>query len=140
MSGEARQRIEEMVKGNRVVLFMKGTRAAPQCGFSAAVVDILDDYLEDYATVKAENVAAHEFGHTRGLLHVPYDFNNMMYPEATEPTSVCELELSETQIDTLSGKTSDAKTSPFTYALRSRDHQGSWWDRSILAVRNTVAR
>ncbi|MCA9582266.1 MAG: monothiol glutaredoxin, Grx4 family, partial [Myxococcales bacterium] len=26
-------------------------RSAPQCGFSATVVDVLDDYLDDYATV-----------------------------------------------------------------------------------------
>ena len=32
---DARQRIEELVKGHRVVLFMKGTPEFPQCGFSA---------------------------------------------------------------------------------------------------------
>ena len=45
------ERIGEMVKSNEVVLFMKGTRQRPQCGFSATVVDILDDYLEDYVAV-----------------------------------------------------------------------------------------
>ncbi len=35
------QRIDEEVKGNPVVLFMKGTPVFPQCGFSAAVVQIL---------------------------------------------------------------------------------------------------
>ncbi|MCA9603633.1 MAG: monothiol glutaredoxin, Grx4 family [Myxococcales bacterium] len=30
---------------------MKGTRRAPECGFSSSVVDILDDYLDEYATV-----------------------------------------------------------------------------------------
>ena len=34
-------RIEQEVKGNPVVLFMKGTPVFPQCGFSAAVVQIL---------------------------------------------------------------------------------------------------
>ncbi|MGE0785189.1 MAG: Grx4 family monothiol glutaredoxin [Sandaracinaceae bacterium] len=43
--------IERIVNEHAVVLFMKGTRGAPQCGFSARVCDILDEYLEDYATV-----------------------------------------------------------------------------------------
>jgi monothiol glutaredoxin len=30
---------------------MKGNRGAPACGFSASVVDILDDYLDDYVTI-----------------------------------------------------------------------------------------
>src|SRR6201986_2665418 len=34
-------RIDQEVKGNPVVLFMKGTPVFPQCGFSAAVVQIL---------------------------------------------------------------------------------------------------
>jgi monothiol glutaredoxin len=33
--------IRETVEQNRVVLFMKGTRNFPQCGFSARAVDIL---------------------------------------------------------------------------------------------------
>ena len=36
---------------NPVVLFMKGTRSSPQCGFSARVVEILDGLLPDYLTV-----------------------------------------------------------------------------------------
>ena len=35
------QRIEDEVRGNDVVLFMKGTPVFPQCGFSAAVVQAL---------------------------------------------------------------------------------------------------
>lgn len=45
-----RQRIETLLAANPVVLFMKGTRRAPQCGFSAAAVGCLDDVLDDYAT------------------------------------------------------------------------------------------
>ena len=37
-----RARIDGLVRGHRVVLFMKGTRAAPRCGFSAAAVGTLD--------------------------------------------------------------------------------------------------
>ena len=46
-----RERIARLIREHEVVLFMKGTRGAPACGFSARVVDILDDYLEDYVTV-----------------------------------------------------------------------------------------
>ncbi len=45
------QRIESLTRAADVVLFMKGTRAAPQCGFSATVVGILDQYVPDYQTV-----------------------------------------------------------------------------------------
>ena len=44
-------RIRQVIDQHEVVLFMKGTRTAPQCGFSARVVDILDEYLDDYITV-----------------------------------------------------------------------------------------
>lgn len=48
---DIRLRIEEIVSKSPVVLFMKGTRGAPSCGFSARVVDVLDELLEDYVTV-----------------------------------------------------------------------------------------
>ena len=35
------ERIEQDIKGNDVVLYMKGTPVFPQCGFSAAVVQVL---------------------------------------------------------------------------------------------------
>ncbi|MEM9194797.1 MAG: Grx4 family monothiol glutaredoxin [Myxococcota bacterium] len=47
----AHERIATIVNEQDVVLFMKGSRAVPQCGFSATVVRILDDYIEDYRTV-----------------------------------------------------------------------------------------
>ena len=34
-------RIRELIDKNKVVLFMKGTKAFPQCGFSSAVVEVL---------------------------------------------------------------------------------------------------
>jgi monothiol glutaredoxin len=46
-----RQRIEETLTAERIVLFMKGNRRNPQCGFSATVVQILDELVPDYATV-----------------------------------------------------------------------------------------
>lgn len=45
-----RQRIDGIVASDRVVLFMKGTRRAPQCGFSAQVVQILDQHVPEYQT------------------------------------------------------------------------------------------
>ena len=47
----AKQEITETIEGNEVVLFMKGNRRSPQCGFSATVVGILDSMLTDYHTV-----------------------------------------------------------------------------------------
>jgi monothiol glutaredoxin len=40
-----------LVSSNEVVLFMKGSRQFPQCGFSATVVGILDQLKSEYATV-----------------------------------------------------------------------------------------
>jgi len=34
------QQIDELIKTNKVVLFMKGTRSFPQCGFSARAVEV----------------------------------------------------------------------------------------------------
>lgn len=47
----AEERIQQLVEGHDVVVFMKGTRTAPQCGFSARVIDILDEFLDEYRTV-----------------------------------------------------------------------------------------
>jgi monothiol glutaredoxin len=41
MTNPAFERIENDVKSNPVVLFMKGTPVFPQCGFSARVVQVL---------------------------------------------------------------------------------------------------
>lgn len=38
---DTQQRIKEQVTGHQVVLYMKGTPQAPQCGFSANAVAIL---------------------------------------------------------------------------------------------------
>ena len=51
MSGEIAQRIEDIIAAHNVVLFMKGTRSSPQCGFSAQVVQILHDNGVDFHTV-----------------------------------------------------------------------------------------
>lgn len=51
MSDDVRARIEAILERESVVLFMKGTRSAPRCGFSARVVDALDELIDEYATV-----------------------------------------------------------------------------------------
>ena len=38
---DVQQRIDALVKGHKVVLFMKGTAQFPQCGFSGRAVQIL---------------------------------------------------------------------------------------------------
>jgi len=38
---DVQQQIDALVKGNRVVLFMKGTAQFPQCGFSGRAVQVL---------------------------------------------------------------------------------------------------
>src|SRR3954469_23088751 len=48
---ETRKKIEDLVASDPVVLFMKGTRSFPQCGFSASVVNILNTLIPKYATV-----------------------------------------------------------------------------------------
>ena len=51
MTPTTRDSIKQLIQRNPVVLYMKGTRGAPQCGFSARVVEILDGMLTDYKTV-----------------------------------------------------------------------------------------
>lgn len=46
-----RARIETLLKDHRVVLFMKGTRQQPMCGFSAAATNTLNELLPEYHTV-----------------------------------------------------------------------------------------
>ena len=55
---DALQRIDQLVKSNDVVLFMKGTPQFPQCGFSGRAVQILKACgVNEFASV---NVLADE--------------------------------------------------------------------------------
>jgi monothiol glutaredoxin len=49
------QRIESEIKGNKMVVFIKGTAEAPQCGFSAATVQLLKGFGKPF---KAVNILA----------------------------------------------------------------------------------
>jgi len=46
-----RSRLDDLIAGHPVTLFMKGTRRQPQCGFSNTVVQILDTLVPDYQTI-----------------------------------------------------------------------------------------
>jgi monothiol glutaredoxin len=48
---QIKQKIDQLVASDSVVLFMKGTRSFPQCGFSASVVNILNTLIPKYTTV-----------------------------------------------------------------------------------------
>ena len=47
---EMKSKIAADVKENPVVLFMKGNKEFPQCGFSARVVQILNQHEANYVT------------------------------------------------------------------------------------------
>jgi monothiol glutaredoxin len=51
MTASVEDRIKSTIASAPVVLFMKGTRELPQCGFSAQVVQVLDSLGADYTTV-----------------------------------------------------------------------------------------
>ena len=53
---DTQQRIDELVKSNEVVLFMKGSASFPQCGFSGRAIEILKACGVDTKNVKAVNV------------------------------------------------------------------------------------
>ncbi len=48
---QLREAIDTLLRDNRVVLFMKGNRIQPQCGFSAKAVATLDMLLPEYVTI-----------------------------------------------------------------------------------------
>jgi monothiol glutaredoxin len=51
MSQTTNERIDAIVKGSQVVLFMKGTPLFPQCGFSSTACAILDRVGTEFASV-----------------------------------------------------------------------------------------
>jgi monothiol glutaredoxin len=53
---DTQQRIDELVKSNEIVLFMKGNASFPQCGFSGRAIQILKASGVDTKTVKTVNV------------------------------------------------------------------------------------
>ncbi len=51
LSDQQRQHFDDLVKKNKVVLFMKGNKHFPQCGFSAQVIGILKESGVPFETV-----------------------------------------------------------------------------------------
>jgi monothiol glutaredoxin len=50
------ERIDQLVKGNEVLLFMKGTASFPQCGFSGRAIQILKACGLDSKAIQTVNV------------------------------------------------------------------------------------
>nr|WP_044196491.1 Grx4 family monothiol glutaredoxin [Oscillatoria acuminata] len=51
MTPELKERLDNIVKRNKITVFMKGTKLMPQCGFSNNVVQILNTLGVPYETV-----------------------------------------------------------------------------------------
>ena len=51
MSQETMKKIQSQIDQNKVMLYMKGTKEVPQCGFSARVVQILNSHGVPFETV-----------------------------------------------------------------------------------------
>jgi monothiol glutaredoxin len=61
MDAELKKKIDDSVKNNKVLLFMKGTPAFPQCGFSHQTVQVLRHYGVDFESVNVlEDMAIRE--------------------------------------------------------------------------------
>src|SRR3954453_19033127 len=48
---ELKQKVEEVLRENRVLLFMKGTPEMPQCGFSMRLVGVLEQMGTEYGAI-----------------------------------------------------------------------------------------
>ena len=53
---ETQQRIDDLVKTNEIVLFMKGNASFPMCGFSGRAIQILKAVGVDTKALKTVNV------------------------------------------------------------------------------------
>ncbi|KAG2493360.1 hypothetical protein HYH03_008493 [Edaphochlamys debaryana] len=83
MSPDLKQSIDELINANKIVVFMKGTRQFPQCGFSNTVVQILNVMEVPYETVNiladdrlrrcilGEGQGPDRVGLSRHYLHAP---------------------------------------------------------------------
>jgi monothiol glutaredoxin len=48
---QLKKKFDDLVHSDNIVLFMKGSRSFPQCGFSASVVNILNTLVPKFTTV-----------------------------------------------------------------------------------------
>lgn len=51
MESQIKQKIDNLIKNHSIILFMKGTKLMPMCGFSNTVVQVLNLFNVDYHTV-----------------------------------------------------------------------------------------
>ena len=51
MAEDIMKKIKSQIDENKILLYMKGTKEMPQCGFSARVVQILNSYGVPYESV-----------------------------------------------------------------------------------------
>jgi len=51
MTPAVKERIDQLINQDKIVVFMKGTKLMPQCGFSNNVVQILNTLGVSYGTV-----------------------------------------------------------------------------------------
>ena len=51
MEVDLKDKVQELIRDNEVLLFMKGTPEAPQCGFSMRVVGVLESIGVEYAAL-----------------------------------------------------------------------------------------
>jgi len=50
MEETTKQRIDEDIKKNKILLYMKGSPESPQCGFSAQTIAVLKSYQVPFET------------------------------------------------------------------------------------------
>ena len=48
---EVQAAVDDAIESNDVVLFMKGNRLMPQCGYSQRAVNLISQYVEEFETV-----------------------------------------------------------------------------------------
>src|SRR5438445_11478620 len=71
MAEDVMTEIENEIRNNKVVMYMKGTPASPQCGFSAATTEILQDLGKPFHGRRSE--LAREARRDQALLQMADD-------------------------------------------------------------------
>jgi monothiol glutaredoxin len=51
MPNDIKKKIQSQIDQNKIILYMKGTKEMPMCGFSARVVELINSYDVSFETV-----------------------------------------------------------------------------------------
>jgi monothiol glutaredoxin len=51
MADDITQQIDDEIRNNKIMIYMKGNRSFPQCGFSAATIEIFQELGKPFHTV-----------------------------------------------------------------------------------------